>query len=73
MALGRLLRSLPKGIWNRRDTPLYLSACEFQHEAWCERLRVDRNGSQLALLTIRLPRGRTEIETTVNERLLANY
>jgi lipopolysaccharide/colanic/teichoic acid biosynthesis glycosyltransferase len=51
------LRKLPlrKQLRKRADHHRYfLTVDEFRHEATCERMRVDRNGSQLAVLVIRL-------------------
>ncbi|HYO26089.1 MAG TPA: sugar transferase [Lacipirellulaceae bacterium] len=39
-----------------------LSHRDFRFAAECERMRVDRNGSTLALLLIRLPRGKSRVE-----------
>jgi lipopolysaccharide/colanic/teichoic acid biosynthesis glycosyltransferase len=60
MSLSRWLRSIPRAI-HRGCFPsngLFLDEKSFRYELTRERVRVDRNGSTLAVLTIELPRGR---------------
>ncbi len=55
MALTQWLPRLRSALANKRLSPSFLDADAFEHAAMCERMRVDRNGSVLAILLIRLP------------------
>jgi lipopolysaccharide/colanic/teichoic acid biosynthesis glycosyltransferase len=60
MPLSLLIRGLSKHLRSPLSdhNSYFLSEAEFQHQIACERMRVDRNGSLLALLTIALPADR---------------
>lgn len=57
-------RRLHARLFARRNAPghdLLLSHRDFRFAAECERMRVDRNGSVLSLLLIRLPRSKANV------------
>src|SRR5947208_362182 len=56
MALAPFLRKLDLKIWSKKYTQsLILDEKNFHYELSRERMRVDRNGSTLAILVIELP------------------
>lgn len=61
MALAPWLRKLPRNIWfqKRSGNGYFLDEQSFRLEMARERMRVDRNGSPLAILTIELPPARS--------------
>src|SRR5262245_36687326 len=61
MALARWLSKLPRRIWfqKRSGSKFFLDEQAFRLEMARERMRVDRNGSPLAVLTIELPSARS--------------
>jgi lipopolysaccharide/colanic/teichoic acid biosynthesis glycosyltransferase len=59
MALALWLRNLPTRIWSKNHShSLILDEQTFRYELARERMRVDRNGSPLAILIIELPANR---------------
>jgi lipopolysaccharide/colanic/teichoic acid biosynthesis glycosyltransferase len=62
MALAPWLSKLPRKIWfqKRLSNGFFLDEQAFQLEMARERMRVDRNGSPLAILTIDLPAARSK-------------
>jgi hypothetical protein len=59
MALALWLRKLPTKLWSKNYShSLILDEQPFRYEIARERMRVDRNGSPLAILIIELPADR---------------
>ncbi|MEM6331324.1 MAG: sugar transferase [Planctomycetota bacterium] len=57
MALPQWLARVTGASSGRGGLDTLLDASQFEHAATCERMRVDRNGSVLAMLLIQLPDG----------------